>query len=364
MFYIYLFVTTLVLSLLIAPVIKKLAFKFEVLDIPTDPRKIHKKPIPLMGGFAIFFAFFVMLLLYIFIARPDFNIIPIRYYWGIFFGALILMWGGLLDDRYNIPAKYQIIFPILAALALVFSGIGSSITYISNPFGSAVQLGNVFLGIKISSAFVFLFILGMIYTTKFLDGMDGLASGISFIASLTLFFLSLTPKINQSITASLAIIFCGAILGFLFYNFNPASIFLGESGSTLLGFMLAVLSVLLGGKIATAVLVMGIPIMDVAWVIARRLWFGVSPFKADRKHLHFRLLDLGFSQKQTVLILYFIAMFFGGMAIFLQSLGKLISMVVLLFVMIAIALSTVVAYKYKYPHIPGAASAKPGQKKD
>jgi UDP-GlcNAc:undecaprenyl-phosphate GlcNAc-1-phosphate transferase len=351
MLYLYLFITTLVLSLALVPLIKKVAYGIGVLDVPSDSRKIHKKPIPLLGGFAIFFSFFIVVILYLVLVHPDSNIIPMRYYAGIAIGAVILMWGGFLDDRYNIPPKYQIIFPILAALAVVQSGVGVGITYISNPLGGAVQLGYTLLGLKVSSIFIFLFILGMIYTTKFLDGMDGLASGISFIASLTLFFLSLTPKINQSITASLAIIFCGAVLGFLVYNFNPASIFLGESGSTFLGFMLGVLSVLLGGKIATAVLVMGIPIMDVGWVIARRLWFGTSPFKADRKHLHFRLLDIGFSQRQTVLILYFIASVFGVMAIFLQSLGKLISMVILLIVMISIALGTVIAFKYKHPHV-------------
>lgn len=358
MLYLYLFATTLVLSLLLVPLIKRLAFKLNILDVPLDTRKIHTQPIPLLGGAAIFLSFFLVLGFYLLFLHPDFNLIPPKFYWGIFSGALILLWGGFLDDRFNIPPKYQIIFPILAAAAVINSGIGSGITYISNPLGVAISLGAVFFGIKISSIFAFFFILGMIYTTKFLDGMDGLASGITFIASLTLFFLSLTPKINQSITASLAIIFCGAVLGFLVYNFNPASIFLGESGSTLMGFMLAVLSVLLGGKIATAVLVMGIPIMDVAWVIARRLWYGVSPFKADRKHLHFRLLDIGFSQRQTVFILYSIAIFFGIMAIFLQSLGKLISLVALFVVMVAIALSTVFIYKYKYPRIAENISEK------
>jgi UDP-GlcNAc:undecaprenyl-phosphate GlcNAc-1-phosphate transferase len=352
MLYLILFVTTFVLSLLLTYVVKKVAFKLNILDVPKDDRRAHKKPIPLLGGFAVFFSFFAVLLGYLIFAHPDFNVIPPRYYWGIAAGAVILMWGGFLDDKFNIPAKYQVIFPVLSSLAVVVAGIGSGVTYISNPLGGTIELGYYFLGVNIAAAFVFLFVLGMIYTTKFLDGLDGLASGISFIASLTLFFLSLTPKINQSITASLAIIFCGAILGFLFHNFNPASIFLGESGSTLMGFMLGVFSVLLGGKIATAVLVMGIPIMDVAWVITRRLWYGVSPFKADRKHLHFRLLDIGFSQRQTVFILYAIAIVFGGMAIFLQSFGKLVSMLILLGVMIAIALSTVMAYKKKYPHIP------------
>ncbi len=353
MLYLYLFILTLTISLTLVPLVKRFAFRSHILDVPSDPRKIHKRPIPLLGGFAIFFSVVVSVLFYIFFLDPDFNIIPLKIYLGIFLGGAILMWGGYLDDKLNLAPKYSIIFPILASFIAVSYGVGSKISFISNPFGGQLLLGADILGLTLGQVFVFFFILGMIYTTKFLDGMDGLASGISFIASLTLFFLSLTPKINQSITASLAIIFCGAVLGFLFHNFNPASIFLGEAGSTFLGFMLGVLSVLLGGKIATAVLVMGIPIMDVAWVITRRLWFGMSPFKADRKHLHFRLLDVGFSQRQTVLILYSIASVFGIVAIFLQSLGKLISMLILLLIMVVIAVSTVFAYKLKYPHIPG-----------
>ena len=243
------------------------------------------------------------------------------------------------------------IFPIIAVLIVILSGIGVGIKEISNPFGAPISFDFGMWGIPFSGIFVFIFIMGMIYTTKFLDGMDGLASGISLIAGFTLFLLSLTPRINQSITASLSIIFCGAVLGFLIYNFNPASIFLGEGGSEYLGFMLGVLSVLLGGKIATAILVMGIPILDVLWVIVRRVWFGVSPFKADRQHLHFRLLDIGFTQKQSVLLLYVISGGFGIVAVFLQSMGKLILLLILFGVMLLLALGTVLIYKRKNPHI-------------
>ncbi len=347
MSYAQLFLITFLLALLAVPAVKRLAFKFGILDIPDSARKIHGKPIPFMGGLAIALSFFAGFIFYIQVFQPNLQIIPPRFFWGIGIGSAILIFGGFLDEKYNLPARKQIIFPLLAALTVVLSGIGVGITTLSNPFGAPLGLAFSIFGIQASAIFIFLFILGMIYTTKFLDGMDGLASGISLIASLTLFFLSLTPRINQDITASIAILLAGAIAGFLVFNFNPASIFLGESGSTFLGFMLGVLSVLLGGKIATAILVMGIPIMDVAWVITRRLWYGVSPFQADRKHLHFRLMDIGFSQRQTVLILYSIAIIFGGVAIFLQSLGKLIALIILLCVMLAIALSTVMLYKRK-----------------
>ena len=350
--YYLLFLCSLAISAFAIPFIKKLARATGAVDVPNSPRKIHTSPIPLLGGLAVFLGFALTLIIYLGFMHPEVNGIPLKFFLAILLGGLILMISGYLDDRYNLRPMYACIGPLLASLVIVLSGIGVGITIISNPLHSSppFTLTHHILLFPVSGIFVFLFILGMIYTTKFLDGMDGLASGISFISGLTLFFLSLTPKIHQNITASLAIIFCGAVLGFLIYNFNPASIFLGESGSTFLGFMLGVLSVLLGGKIATAVLVMGIPILDVAWVIMRRLWFGVSPFQADRKHLHFRLLDIGFSQRQTVLILYFIAAVFGFLAIFLQSVGKLISLIILLCIMVIMALSTVVAYKQKNPH--------------
>ncbi len=351
--YTFFFFTAFLIALFITPLVKKFAFRVSAVDLPNHPRKIHTKPIPLLGGFAIFIAFILTLAIYLCFFEVDFVVIPMRFFWGIISGAVLLMIGGYLDDKYSLSPKHQFIFPILACLALLSSGVGVGINFISNPFGGVINLNFLILGIKASGILVFFFLLGMIYTTKFLDGMDGLTSGISLIASSTLFVLSLTEHINQPVTASIAIILAGSIAGFLVYNFNPASIFLGESGSTFLGFMLGALSVLLGGKIATALLVMGIPILDVAWVIARRIWYGSSPFKADRKHLHFRLLDLGFSQKQTVLTLYGIAAVFGAVAIFMQSMGKLVSLIILFVLMITIALGTVFAYKRKYPHIPG-----------
>lgn len=324
---------------------RKIARKLGAIDVPNDPRKIHTKPTPLLGGWAIFAAFALTTFGYLAVQHPDARIVPLRFFMAALAGGLVLMAGGFLDDKYGLPPKYSFIAPAVASLIVVSSGIGVGITRLTNPFGSQFNLGFHVLGLPFSAIVVFVFILGMTYTTKFLDGMDGLASGISLIASLTLCFISLTPKINQPITASLAIALAGALGGFLVFNFNPASIFLGESGSTFAGFMLGTLSVFLGGKIATAILVMGIPILDIAWVIVRRIWYGGSPFKADRKHLHLRLLDIGFSQRQTALILYAIAICFGGTAIILQSLGKLVALVVLMVVMVLLGLFSVFAFK-------------------
>jgi UDP-GlcNAc:undecaprenyl-phosphate GlcNAc-1-phosphate transferase len=307
---------------------------------------------PLLGGLAIFLPFLIILLAYLRFGHVDFNVVPVKFFTAIIAGGIILMIGGILDDKYSLPPKILWLFPALASLVIVYSGIGVGITQLSNPFGEPINLKFLVLGIPFPAIFIWLWMMGMIFTTKFLDGLDGLCAGISLIGGLTLFALSLLPHINQPITATLAIIFSGSLLGYLFFAFNPASIFLGESGSTFVGFMLGVLSIITGGKIATALLVMGIPILDVAWVIVRRLWYRTSPFRADRKHLHFRLLDLGFSQRQTVLILYAISIIFGFTAVFLQSFGKLVALVILFCVMLALAISVVLIYKRQHPHIP------------
>jgi UDP-N-acetylmuramyl pentapeptide phosphotransferase/UDP-N-acetylglucosamine-1-phosphate transferase len=141
--------------------------------------------------------------------------------------------------------------------------------------------------------------------------------------------------------------FSGALLGYLVYSFHPATIFFGEGGSTLTGFILGALSIILGGKIATALLVMGIPILDVAWVIVQRLLNRKSPFIGDRLHLHFRLLDLGFTQRQTVLILYAISALFGLAAVYLQSFGKLVALLILFTVMVGLGVTVVSMYRKK-----------------
>ena len=186
----------------------------------------------------------------------------------------------------------------------------------------------------------------MTYTTKLLDGMDGLVAGISAIAALVIFGLSLAPQVRQEQTALLAIIFAGSLLGFLILNFHPAKIFLGEGGSTLAGFMLAVLAIVSGGKIATTLLVMGLPLLDMVWVILLRLARRQSPFTGDRKHLHFKLIEIGLSEPQAVLLLYALTGIFGLSALFLQSRGKLIALVILIVVMLAMIAALYSAYQH------------------
>ncbi len=337
------FLGTFLIAFFVTRLVKRLARILGIEDVPDRARKIHDAPKPKLGGLSLFFSFVFGLLTLAAIGGTD-EISPNRIV-GFILGGTVLIIGGILDDKYELSPGKQIWFPILASLLVVLSG--THVSFITNPFGGAIILDQqkVFGYPVYGSVLVFFWILGMIYTTKFLDGMDGLVSGISGIAGLVIFGLSLGPAINQTTTAFLALIFAAAVFGFLPHNFYPAKIFLGEGGSTFTGFMIGVLSVISGGKIATALLVLGIPVMDAAWVIVRRIWFGSSPFHGDSKHLHYRLVDIGLSQRQAVLFLYFLAALFGGIAVFLQTWGKLVALAILSAVMIIVAMSVVIIYR-------------------
>jgi UDP-GlcNAc:undecaprenyl-phosphate GlcNAc-1-phosphate transferase len=316
--------------------------RFGIVDkAKMEKRKIHKKPIPLGGGLAIFVSMFVVVL-FVVLSGDTFttDIVP-RNILGLFIGGLILMIGGLIDDKYTLRAKYQIIFPILAALSIIGFGIGPHI--VSSPFGGIMDLSSWQIVIDGLGTFVvfadllvFLWLMGMMFTTKFLDGLDGLVSGIVGIGALVIFFLSLQPEWYQPDVAMLAIIFAGATFGFLVWNFHPAKIFLGEGGSLFTGFMLGSLAIVSGGKIATTLLVVGIPMLDVVRVIIRRIQKKKAIYIGDSEHLHFRLLASGLSQRQAVLLLYSISLLFGISALFLQSKQKLIALIFLFVLMMLI----------------------------
>jgi UDP-GlcNAc:undecaprenyl-phosphate/decaprenyl-phosphate GlcNAc-1-phosphate transferase len=324
------FILALALSLILTPIAKKLAIKWQIIDKPDFARKIHQKPIPLLGGVVIFIVFFAVI--FLFYNQILSGSLELKHWLGFFVGALILILGGTLDDKYNFSPKKQIIFPILAIIAVLIGGV--EIAKLSNPFGGYFNV------VWLSPIFIAIWLMGMMYTTKLLDGVDGLVSGVSAIGALVIFLFTLTTKYYQPDIAFASLILAGAILGFLFYNWNPASIFLGEGGSLFLGFALGVLAIISGGKIAIALLVMGIPILDVAWTILRRLISGHNPFKtADKKHLHHRLLALGLNQKQTVLVFYSLSIIFGLSGLFLQSQGKFLALVVIVLVMLTLVIS-------------------------
>ena len=317
---------------LLAWLISKLARRWQIVDQP-GARKIHQAPVPLLGGVAVFISFFATLFIYTdrFLAGN----LGWRHLLGFFIGGLVLIIGGALDDKYNLPPKSQIIFPLLAVLAVIIGGV--EIEKITNPFGGYLNLRELFW---LGPILILLWLLGMMYTTKLLDGVDGLVTGIGAIGSLIIFLFTLTTKYYQPDIAFAALLLAGAALGFLIFNFHPAKIFLGEGGSLFFGYALGVLAIISGGKIAIALLIMGIPILDVAWTILRRLYQGKNPFRfADKKHLHHRLLNLGFSQRQTVAVFYGLSLIFGVSGLFLQSRGKFFALGALLVIMLFIVLA-------------------------
>lgn len=327
------------LALSFTLLIKKLAVKLKIVDFP-NPRKIHQKPTPLLGGVAIFLAFSLTMIIFWYFGYIEDIKISSVYILSILISGLILIIGGVLDDVYNLKPWQQIIWPIISILIIVVIGI--KVEYVTNPLGGVLKFP-YYLGL----IFAFFWLLGMIYTTKVLDGLDGLVVGITAIGSIIIFIVSLDWDIPSSGTSFLALILAGSVLGFLVFNWHPAKIFLGESGSVFCGFMLGILAIISGSKIATALLIMGIPILDVLWVIIRRIWQKKSPTEADRKHLHFRLLDIGLNQKQAVIFLYTLTTAFGVASLFLHSKGKVIALFILALFMVFLALSLVLIYKSK-----------------
>jgi len=326
----YFFIITAFLSFIVVSIIRKLAIKFNFVDKPDEDRKKQKNPVPLMGGLGIFLVFFLVLFL-----NQDKILsgnLSIYHWLGFFAGGIVLMIGGFLDDKYRLRPGAQLIFPILA-IVLVLSG-GIEISKMSNPLG-----GYLYFSKTLSDIFLFIWLIGMMYTTKLLDGVDGLVSGVVGIGAFIIFLFTMTTKYYQPDIGFASLILFASCTGFLILNWHPAKIYLGEGASLFLGYALGVLAIISGGKIAIALLVMGIPIMDVLWIIIRRLREGKNPFKfADRKHLHFRLIDLGLSPVKTVLFYYFISTMFGISALFLQSIGKILTIGFLIVFMLSLVL--------------------------
>lgn len=328
-YYFIFFTATFSLAVLLTALTIKLARKLIIIDKPDAERKLHEKETPLLGGLAVFFVFFAVA----YFAREKLlaGNLELHHWLGVFIGACFLILGGILDDKYNLKPSRQVIFPVLAVLSVIVGGVGME--KITNPFG-----GFIFLGF-LSPLLISLWLMGMMYTTKLLDGVDGLVTGVTAIGAFIIFLFTMTAKYYQPDIGLAALILAASCLGFLIFNWSPAKIFLGEGGSLLLGFILGVLAIISGGKIAIALLVLGIPIMDVAWTIIRRLAAGRNPFKfADRGHLHFRLIDAGLTPRKTVLVFYFFSAAFGLSALFLQSKGKLFALCVLVVIMLAVVI--------------------------
>lgn len=298
------FVVAFAVAFATTPLAKILAVKIGAIDVPKDKRRVHKKPTPLIGGLAIFAGFLVTTLCFY---EADTEFI------GMMAGAIIMVVLGIFDDKYNLPAKFKFVVQIIAAAIPVFCGM--RIERIILPFleSNGFEFG------WLSYPITIIWVVGLTNAVNLIDGLDGLAAGVSAIASLSVFCVALMQgEIGIAIlTAALV----GSCFGFLPYNFNPASIFMGDTGSTFLGFVMACISVSGLFKIhaiisfAVPFIAFGIPIFDTSFAILRRIREHRPIMSPDRGHLHHRLMDRGFSQKQVVLIIYTICILLGAIAV-------------------------------------------------
>lgn len=285
------------LSFSATPMVISLAHKLNAIDVPKEKRRVHKKPTPLIGGLAIFYGFIVSVLCFAVLDRETA---------GILIGSVIIVIVGMIDDITDMRAIVKLLCQIIAAAIVVYSGV--RIQHFANPFSAWIGPPYIVLNYWISVAITIFWIVGVCNAVNLLDGLDGLAVGVSSIASVCM--LALTLITQNANTAIIIAAVAGAGFGFLPYNFNPAKIFMGDTGALFLGFILACVSIQGFLKLsaiisfAIPIIVLGLPIFDTLFAIVRRLLKGQSPMSPDRGHLHHRLLDMGFSQKQTVAILY------------------------------------------------------------
>lgn len=305
-------------ALVLTPPIARLAHRTGAVDRPAA-RRIHDHPTPRLGGATLFLAFWLAVAISLTFPRTDPNeMVRLA---GLLIGSIILFAVGAYDDHHELKATPQLVTQLIAAGVAVASGV--VIEEIPNPLGGSIPFPMWF-----AVLFTLFWLAGMINTINWLDGVDGLASGVAVIASTVMFVH--TYRLQQYSIALLALALIGAVLGFLIYNFYPARIFMGSAGANVLGFTLGVLSIMGGAKVATVLLVLGIPILDVAWQIYNRLRHGKSPFTADRGHLHHRLLDRGLSQRAIVLLYYGLTAMLGALALVLPSgVYKLIALVII-----------------------------------
>ncbi|MBO8126103.1 MAG: undecaprenyl/decaprenyl-phosphate alpha-N-acetylglucosaminyl 1-phosphate transferase [Firmicutes bacterium] len=302
------FICALVFAAVLTPLVRRLALALWIMDEPAE-RKVHERPVPLWGGLAIFLSF-------LFTAKIFAS--EFQAFGGIVVAGTLITVIGLIDDVRPLSAKTKFLGQILASLVLI--ALGTKIEFLTNPFGGMIYLG--WWGIPLTV----LWVVSITNMVNLIDGLDGLAAGVAAIASAALWVVAASK--GQTTMALLSAVLAGGALGFLPYNFNPAKIFMGDTGSMFLGFMLAALSVegALKGAATIALtiplLVLGVPFFDTLFAIWRRYREGRPVYKADRGHLHHRLLDMGLSQKAAVLLVYAFSVALGITAIIVSQLGE------------------------------------------
>ena len=325
--YLMLIIVSFLIAYASTPVAKKLSIRLGAIDMPGERRRVHSNPTPRMGGLAIYFAFIVSVLVFV---PLDKKII------GLILGSSIIVALGIVDDIKQLSAKTKMAGQIVAAIVLVLFGF--RIEWLTTPTGGMMYLS------WLSIPTTIFWIVGITNTFNLIDGLDGLAAGVAAISSIT---MSIVAVLNgKNLVATILLLVVGSALGFLPYNFHPAKIFMGDTGSLFLGFVLSAISIHGTIKGATAiaivipVLAMGLPIFDTAVAIVRRAKNGAPIMQPDRGHLHHRLLDMGFSQRQVVVILYIISGLLGGVAIAVTEATPLWSFILVLLVLFVAAIGT------------------------
>ena len=305
----------LVISLIATPPVKRFAERIGAMDTPKDNRRVHKVPTPRLGGLAIFIGFVLSVVFFVEIDREI---------QGILLGAVVIVSVGVVDDIISLRAWQKFALQIAGALIPAFHGVIIDILSNPNIFSAEPYLTLGYLAIPLTV----IWIVAITNAVNLIDGLDGLAVGVSTIASLTMLVVALLVTEDASVALVLAAL-AGACLGFMPYNLNPAKIFMGDTGALLLGYLLATMSIQGLFKsyaiisFAVPFIALALPILDTLFAIVRRLVKGQSPMAPDRGHFHHRLLDLGFSQKQAVFIIYLISGFLGMIAVILTSSGQI-----------------------------------------
>jgi UDP-GlcNAc:undecaprenyl-phosphate GlcNAc-1-phosphate transferase len=297
--------------------VRRLVLQRDIVDRP-EARRVNVVPIPRAGGLAVAASFIAVATAFL-LANEAFRLVLKPFVMTGADLAALLVGGaaaavlGALDDYFDLRARWQLLIQIGLASFAVVLGIG--IDQINNPFAAGpIRFDSVF-----AAGFTIFWIVGMMNSINWIDGLDGLSSGITLIAAVTLAMISLTLPVGQPLIAVLCFALAGALLGFLRWNFHPASIFAGTSGVQFIGYTIAILSILGTAKVAVALLVLGVPIIDTFWIIVRRVLERRSPFSPDRSHIHHRMLDLGLSHRQTVLLIYSITVLLAVLALLLSG---------------------------------------------
>ncbi len=307
-------------SIAITPLVKKFAVAIGAVDKP-NYRKVHQRIMPRMGGLAIFISFLIGMV----VLRPAAPLEQPLINPAIIIGSIVIILTGVLDDRFELSAKVKLAGQLLAALVVVVYG-GVQINFVNLPFGGTIEFGYLSIPLTI------LWIVAITNAINLIDGLDGLAAGVSTIALLTISLMAFMK--GDLYVMSVALIVAGSAIGFLKYNFHPAKIFMGDTGALFLGFIISVLS-LLGFKNITVVsliipiIILGVPISDTIFAIIRRKLNNQPISAPDKSHLHHCLLRTGYTHKQTVFIIYAIAMMFGLAAI-IFSMAKVWGAIILI----------------------------------